>query len=79
VSPTIFRAAGLRFYFFSLEEARPHVHVEGARGEAKFWVEPTIEEVENHGLSRREISLARKLIRERLDEISAAWKDHFGS
>jgi len=78
VSPTIFRAGGLRFFFFSLEEQRPHVHVEGARGEAKFSLEPSIEEAENHGLNRRELSLARRLIRERFDEIRAAWKEHFG-
>jgi hypothetical protein len=79
VSPTIFRAGGLRFFFFSLEERRPHVHVEGARGEAKFWLEPAIEQAENHGLNRRELSLARRLIRERFDEIRAAWSEHFGS
>jgi len=26
MSPTIFRAKGLGFFFFSLEEARMHVH-----------------------------------------------------
>jgi alkanesulfonate monooxygenase SsuD/methylene tetrahydromethanopterin reductase-like flavin-dependent oxidoreductase (luciferase family) len=52
--------------------------VDGASGEAKFWLEPSIEEAENHGLNRRELSLARRLIRERLDEIRAAWKEHFG-
>jgi hypothetical protein len=35
MSPTIFRAKGLRFFFFSLEEARMHVHVLGEEGEAK--------------------------------------------
>ncbi|NJN37011.1 MAG: DUF4160 domain-containing protein [Nitrospiraceae bacterium] len=31
--------AGFRFYFFSREEARMHVHVYCDRGEAKFWLE----------------------------------------
>jgi len=66
------------FLFLSLEELRPHVQVEGARGEAKFWLEPAIEEAENHGLNKRELSLARRLIRERFDEIRAAWSEHFG-
>jgi len=34
---------GYRFYFFSREEARPHVHVQHATGEAKLWLEPIIE------------------------------------
>jgi hypothetical protein len=50
VSPTIFRKGGLRFYFFSREERRLHVHVQGARGEAKFWLDPEIELAEDYGL-----------------------------
>jgi Domain of unknown function (DUF4160) len=42
VSPTIFRAGGLRFFFFSREEDRLHVHAIGPDGEAKFWLEPEI-------------------------------------
>jgi len=26
MSPTVFKKAGFRFFFFSREEARPHVH-----------------------------------------------------
>jgi hypothetical protein len=40
MSPTIFREGGYRFYFFSREEPRMHVHVHCADGEAKFWIEP---------------------------------------
>jgi Domain of unknown function (DUF4160) len=32
-----------RFYFSSREEKRAHVHVQHADGEAKFWIEPTVE------------------------------------
>ena len=32
MSPTIFKKNGLRFYFFSREETRLHVHVQGERG-----------------------------------------------
>jgi len=40
MSPTIFRESGFRFYFFSREKPRIHVHVQGQNGEAKFWLEP---------------------------------------
>src|SRR2546426_8436204 len=43
VSPTVLRVRGYRFYFFSREEPRPHVHVQHAGGEAKFWLEPQVE------------------------------------
>jgi hypothetical protein len=43
MSPTVLRVGGFRFYFFSREEPRIHVHVYHANGEAKFWLEPTVE------------------------------------
>ena len=79
MSPTIFRDSGFRFYFFSREEARLHVHVHSSNGEAKFWLEPKIELAQNYGLSSRQVSTALRLIQEREDEIRAAWKVHFRS
>jgi hypothetical protein len=78
VSPTVFRAAGLRFYFFSREEPRPHIHVQGAAGEAKFWLTPGIELAHDWGLGENKIKSALRLIREHEDEIRAAWEKHFG-
>ena len=43
MSPTIFRKNGIRYFFFSREETRRHVHILSADGEAKFWMEPKIE------------------------------------
>jgi hypothetical protein len=77
VSPTIFKERGLRFYFFSREETRLHVHVQGDRGEAKFWLEPKIELAQNHGLSQASVRTALRVIREREDEIRKSWKAHF--
>ncbi len=58
MSPTVFRAEGFRFYFFSREEPRMHVHVHGENGEAKFWLEPQIALARNYGLSDPEINRA---------------------
>ena len=79
MSPTIFRDRGYRFYFFSREEARPHVHVQGSKGEAKFWLEPKIELSQNYGLTRRQVSIVLRLIGEHENEIRTAWKAHFRS
>jgi hypothetical protein len=79
MSPTVFRDGGFRFYFFSREEPRMHVHVNATNGEAKFWLEPRIELARNYGLSPTQVNTAQRLIREHEDEIHKAWKTHFGS
>ncbi|MBN8477053.1 MAG: DUF4160 domain-containing protein [Sulfuritalea sp.] len=79
MSPTIFRKGGFRFYFFSREEPRMHVHVQGQNGEAKFWLEPAIEVAQHTGLSRREISEALRLVQEHENDIRSAWCRHFPS
>lgn len=78
MSPTIFRAAGLRFFFFSREEDRLHVHAIGPEGEAKFWLEPEIDLARNYGLSDRKVREALRLVAEHENEIREAWKKHFG-
>lgn len=54
------------------------MHVQGQRGEAKFWIEPEIALAQNYGLAERDINDARKLVEEREDEIREAWHRHFG-
>lgn len=78
MSPTIFREAGYRFFFFSREEPRLHVHVDCGDGEAKFWLEPEIRVAQNSGLSARQISVVRSLVEAHENEIRVAWTKHFG-
>jgi hypothetical protein len=78
VSPTVFRHKSYRFYFFSREEARPHVHVTCPDGEAKFWIEPTIALADFVGLSKKQLFELQNLVEEHCDEITKAWKKHFG-
>ncbi len=78
VSPTIFREGGFRFYFFSREEPRLHVHVQGQNGEAKFWLEPEIALAQQTGLSRIEVAAALRLVEEHENDIRSAWHKHFG-
>jgi hypothetical protein len=54
VSPTILRVKGYRFYFFSREERRAHVHVQHADGEAKFWIDPGVELAANFSLKPKQ-------------------------
>jgi hypothetical protein len=56
-----------------------HVHVQGPDGEAKFWLEPSVELAQNYGLSIQQVNTVLRVIREREDDIRKAWKTHFGS
>jgi hypothetical protein len=79
MSPTIFRERGFRFLFFSREESRRHIHVQGSKGEAKFWIDPEISLAENYGFSKKDLRIVQSIIEEREDEIRSAWAAHFGS
>ena len=62
MSPTVFRHKGYRFYFFSREEARMHVHVSASKGEGKFWIEPDIGLAMNAGLTKRDRTCPPKTV-----------------
>ena len=79
MAPTIFREGAFRFFFFSREETRMHVHVTHTDGEAKFWMEPTIEIAMNQGLSQKQVNDALALVRSHREEMSHAWRIHFGN
>ena len=77
MSPTIFRYKSYRFFFFSREEDRLHVHVTAPEGEAKFWLEPVVALADYQGLSARHLREVQRVIEEHKDEITKAWKRHF--
>jgi hypothetical protein len=61
------------------EERRTHVHVQHETGEAKFWLDPSIELGQNYGLTPSRVATVRRLIEEHENEIRRAWKAHFGT
>ncbi len=75
----MFRHGPYRFYFFSREEPRRHVHVASPDGEAKFWLEPRIELATSYRLANADLTTIEAIIGERRKEISDAWNKHFGS
>jgi len=77
MSPTVFRKKGYRFFFFSREEERMHVHVVSAAGEAKFWLEPEVKLANNYRHSRKQLKDIQSLIEEHYDELTRAWRRHF--
>jgi uncharacterized protein DUF4160 len=79
MSPTVFREGPFRFFFFSREEERMHIHVQSPDGEAKFWIEPRIELARNYELTAQDLRRVERLIEEREQEIRDAWHRHFPS
>jgi hypothetical protein len=79
MSPTVLRIGGFRFFFFSREEPRPHVHVVSADGEAKFWLKPEIRLAKNYHYSSKQLRYIAAIIEEHEVELIRAWQEHFGS
>jgi hypothetical protein len=77
MSPTVFRIGNFRFYFFSREEEKMHVHVVAPEGEAKFWIQPIISLANYTGFNQRQLRRLQQLVEEHRSEIVKAWKDHF--
>ena len=77
MSPTVLKYKSYRFFFFSREEKRIHIHVTSPHGEAKFWIEPTIALSAYSGFSKSQLNRLQKLVEEHKSEIVKAWQKHF--
>lgn len=78
MSPTIHREGPYRFFFFSREESRPHVHVVCGDGEAKFWMEPVVALSEHVGLGTTQLNEIQSIVEKHNDEFRNVWRQHFG-
>jgi len=77
--PTVFIEVSYRFYFFSREETRKHIHVSCPDGEVKFWIEPKIDVAIVINLSDAEVAKIQKTVERRLEEINESWNKHFAN
>ena len=78
MSPTVLREKDYRFFFFSREESRAHVHAVCPDGEAKFWLVPEIELARNHALSRSRLKEIEGIIEVHYEELKRAWEERLG-
>ena len=74
--PTLFRAFGLRFFFYSNEHLPIHVHVSNSDGEAKYNMN-TMKWIKNQGIKSKDLNLSESLIKENKDLIIKHWNNHF--
>ncbi len=79
MAPTVLRDGQFRFFFFSREETRIHIHVSHPEGEAKFWLSPAVQLATSIGLNQRQLREAQFVIETHLGEIKNAWYSHFGT
>jgi Domain of unknown function (DUF4160) len=51
-----------------------HVHVYCADGEAKYWLEPSVELARSFRLSSQQLTEIRSIVEVHQDELKAAWE-----
>jgi hypothetical protein len=77
--PTVLRADGYRFFFFSNEgNEPPHIHVERGDGHAKFWLEPGRLVLSNN-LRRSELRRAKLLVIQNRLVFLEEWREYLGT
>ena len=75
--PTVHREGRYRFSFFSNERNEPpHVHVNAAEDQAKFWLTP-IELESSYGFNGSELNTIERIIRTNLAKLRGAWHERF--
>ena len=77
MTPTILKTGPYRFFFFSREEIRPHVHVVSSNGEAKFWLEPVVALADTEGFKSKELLKIQKIVETNHEEFIKSWKKFF--
>lgn len=68
---------GIRFFFYSKEETRMHIHVEAQEREMKVWLD-TFDVPYNDGFPDHEVNNILKLVRKNEKRLKKAWISHFG-
>jgi Domain of unknown function (DUF4160) len=76
--PTVFRAQGYRFFFYSNDHLPIHIHIEKASSTAKFNVSPVVL-VQSKGFNAASLAEIRNLVAANEQLIINSWNEHFGN
>ena len=76
--PTVFRAQGYRFFFYSNDHLPVHIHVEKGNSTAKFNVNPVVL-VQSKGFNAASLAEIRNLVITNEALIINSWYEHFGN
>ncbi|MBK1719592.1 DUF4160 domain-containing protein [Thiocystis violacea] len=76
--PTVLRIRGFRFHFYSDEgNEPPHIHVRGAEGECKFWLDP-ISLARHRGMAASQLREIERLVFEHRPLLLESFHDYHG-
>lgn len=78
--PVVLRYKGYRFFFYSNEgdpREAVHVHVRSAEGEAKFWLQPSVQLADSVGFDARTLRELLGVVIDNASTIERAWHEHF--
>jgi hypothetical protein len=76
--PTVLRSGPFRFHFYSDEgNEPPHIHVESASGECKFWLDP-VRLAKNKGIAPEMLRKIERIVFEHKGLFQEAFHEHFG-
>jgi Domain of unknown function (DUF4160) len=76
--PTVFKAQGYRFFFYSNDHLPIHIHVEKDGSTAKFNVRPVVL-VQSKGFNAASLAEIRNLVATNEQLIINSWNEHFGN
>ncbi|WP_371398044.1 DUF4160 domain-containing protein [Fretibacter rubidus] len=76
--PTVLRWKGYKFFFYSDEEDRPHIHIIKQNAQAKYWLND-VEFVKAEGFSQKELNVLFKKVAEEQDLFLERWNDYFNA
>lgn len=77
MAPTVFREGAFASFSFH-GKSHAFTYMWHTDGEAKFWLEPTIELALSKGLNSKQTNEALLLVEQHREEILNAWQTHFG-
>ena len=75
--PTVLMVEGFRFFFYSREEERMHVHVEFQGKIAKIWLD-NFEIGENYGFKDYQLNTIQNIARKNEKRLKKSWISYFG-
>ena len=78
MSPIFLNEKGYRFFIWSKEEERMHIHVMKDEKYCKYWLKPSIEIAENNGFKKYELNEIERIIKYYETEFNERWYKHFG-
>lgn len=76
--PTVLKINGYKFKFYSNENNEPaHIHITKGRGNAKFWLRPSIMEDYSYSFTVRERRDIKSLVSENYEILTNKWDEYF--